>query len=287
MLAADQPSDLAAQSQFIPATAFDFDRLAKIYSDARTDYIVPMPMNGRRMQEYVRFYDVALDSSFVAVDSSSTATGVGMLGLRKERAWITRLGIMPAERRNRVAQEMVTRLLDAARQRSATCAQLEVIEGNEAAHRLFLKFGFADHRRLLVIRRPPGPIAAPVAGGSVEYLDAEAIDACLAARRDTPSWIDDTASLQNAGGLHGLRIVMPDGRSGWIVYRAAAFQLSHFALDAPDPEVAVQLLSSVHSQHPQMDTKVENLAADSPFWAAFQQVGYVESFRRIEMLMML
>ncbi|MBK8020729.1 MAG: GNAT family N-acetyltransferase [Chloroflexi bacterium] len=241
------------------------------------------------MQEYVR-YDVVLDASYISIDGTASAameTGIGMLGLRGDRAWLTRLGIMPAYRRHGIAYTLVDLLLESARRRGAVQAQLEVIDGNDAAHQLFRRFGFADRRSLLVIRRPPAAIAFPDAGCTVDYLDVEDIDTCLASRRDTASWIDESQSLNNAGGLHGLRLHMPDGRSGWIVYRAAAFQLSHFAFDAPDPEVSALLLSAVHSQHPQMDTKVENLPADSPHWEAFQQVGYVETFRRFEMLMLL
>src|SRR4051812_5416282 len=98
-----------------------------------------MPMNGRRMEEYVKHYDVDLEASFVAVNAEEAEMGIGMLGLRGQRAWITRLGILPDQRGHSVGQFLVNKLIDTARERSVTQVQLEVIEGNEPAHRLFLK----------------------------------------------------------------------------------------------------------------------------------------------------
>ena len=52
----------------VPCSAYDYVALAEIYNQGRVDYIVPMPMNARRLEEYVRAYDVDLAASLVAVD---------------------------------------------------------------------------------------------------------------------------------------------------------------------------------------------------------------------------
>jgi hypothetical protein len=48
-------------------------------------------------------------------------------------------------------------------------------------------------------------------------------------------------------------------------------------------EIAMALLQNLHWRHPVQDTTVENLPGDSPYWAAFQALGYIVSFIRIEM----
>lgn len=279
--------DRAPSISFIPAASFSSETLAEIYNQARTDYIVPMPMNARRMEEYMRFYDVAPDCSFVAQDEQGAPLGIGMLGLRGDRAWVTRLGVLPDQRKLRVGSRLMLALLDAARAAGARNVQLEVIEGNQPAHALFVKLGFEETRRLLVVRRPPAPPSDPDHAYAAEALDEASIAVCLAARRDHPSWLDETPSLHNAGDLRGWRLTHADGRSGWIVYRAAGLQLSHHVIDSPDCDTTLALLLALHRAHPRLDTKLENLPADHPHWAAFQQMGYVESFRRIEMLMRL
>ena len=178
----------------VRASEYSFTELARIYNETRVDYIVPMPMNARRMEEYVRHYDVQLASSFVALSASEEEMGIGMLGLRAERAWITRLGVMPNQRGHRVGQFLVDKLIKTARENDASQIQLEVIEGNEPGRRLFLKAGFEDIRRLLVIRRPPGQVTDPLTFESTP-LSMDEIRECLAARSWGASWLDENASL--------------------------------------------------------------------------------------------
>jgi len=288
---------VAGRPKLIPANTYGFETLAQIYNEARTDYIVPMPMNARRMEEYVRFYDVVLSASFISLNDADEESGIAMLGWRGQRAWITRLGVIPERRGSKVGQTLTEALLDSGRGRGATLCQLEVIEGNEPAHRLFVKLGFEETRRLLVMRRPPsarGATGILNVGIEIEALDASAIAAQLQRRTDAPSWLDETASLLNAGSLQGFRIDHQDGRFAWIVYRLVSTpvtpqlvrqKLSHFVLDSSDPDMTYDLLRALHQRHPQVDTEVENMPADSSHWASFQRVGYVQSFRRIEMLM--
>ncbi|MDZ4770030.1 MAG: GNAT family N-acetyltransferase [Chloroflexota bacterium] len=276
-----------ASATYLPAAHYSYDQLAELYNQARTDYIVPMPMNGRRMAEYVRMYDVRLDESLIARDPSGADAGICMMGVRDRRVWVTRLGIIPERRGLHIGRDLTLALLDRGRALRATHVQLEVIEGNAPAHRLFISLGFVERRGLLVIRRPPAPSPGLDPAIGVIPLSDEVIAVCLGSRRDVPSWIDESASLLNGGGLVGWQIGTPDGRTGWIVARASAFQLSHIVFDSPDVQFTGLLLATLHSQAPRLDTNLENLPVDHPHWAAFQGLGYVESFRRIEMLMRL
>jgi ribosomal protein S18 acetylase RimI-like enzyme len=265
----------------VRASEYSFVELARIYNETRVDYIVPMPMNARRMEEYVRHYDVHLDSSYIALNANDEEMGIGMLGIRDQRAWITRLGVMPDQRGHRVGQFLVSKLIATAREQAAAQVQLEVIEGNDPGSRLFLKVGFEAVRRLLVIRRPPGAVTSSLAF-EAERLGADAVRECLASRPPGASWLDENASLLNMR-LAGLRVRLPSDDSSWIVFYETPFQLSHLVLGSEDQQVALALLQAVHQANPMLDTKVENLPLASPLWSIFQRVGYVESFRRIEM----
>lgn len=44
----------AAHNRAVPIAQYSMDDLAAIYNRARVDYIVPMPMNGKRMAEYIQ-----------------------------------------------------------------------------------------------------------------------------------------------------------------------------------------------------------------------------------------
>ncbi|HRE49359.1 MAG TPA: GNAT family N-acetyltransferase [Aggregatilineales bacterium] len=270
----------------LPASHYSMDKLATIYNAARVDYIVPMPMNGRRMADYIRCYDIDLGASLVSLDSEGRETGIIMLGVRGGRTWITRLGIIPTTRRSGVGQFLMEQVLARSRALQATSVQLEVIEGNRPAHALFVKLGFQKVRDLLVIRRPPGqplPVFAPT-NAQLFMTDSDEIPSLLSRRDHTPAWTEEKRSILNAGSVQGLGILLDGTEAGWIIYQHLPFQMSHLVMSPNASEAMHQaLLYHLHKQHPLQETKVENLPLDHPTWAAFQAFGYVEEFRRIGM----
>ena len=274
----------------VPTSQYNFTELADIYSRAREDYIVPMPMNARRMEDYVTAYDVDLASSFVAMDTEDgEINGICMLGVRDDRTWITRLGVIPDRRRRRSGLFLMEAEIEASQRLGKDFVQLEVIKGNDPAHRLFTKLGFEVTRELLVIRRPPGAVdPSLVPEMTIEPIEGEKVFRLLEKREAGAAWTEQTASLRNAGKMLGLCVTLPDGEEGWIVFQKTAFQLSHFVF-APDISDAMMsaLLAAVHTTYNMQDTKVENVPVLHPTWQAYQKFGYVVAFGRIEMLLAL
>ena len=90
--------------QLMPASRFTIEELTRAYNQTRVDYMVPMPMNVIRLTEYIHVYDVDLNYSLVAL-SSDQILGLGMLGIRPGRTWITRLGVLPVKRRQGVGRD--------------------------------------------------------------------------------------------------------------------------------------------------------------------------------------
>ncbi|PJF29188.1 MAG: hypothetical protein CUN52_09665 [Phototrophicales bacterium] len=286
------PSDARAEfistgNHLIPASQFSYTELADIYNQARVDYIVPMPMNAKRLQEYVEYYDISLAGSVVAMTDDQLPCGVGMLGLRGNRAWITRLGVIPERRKHRVGQAIMQSLIHAAQHQGVKRVQLEVIVGNDPARRLFDKLGFIVTRELLVIRRPPSTPQTNLAFDTLTPLvidDAE-IPNLLMNRADHPSWIEETPSLLNIGKLRGIKIIGDNGEWGWLVFQRTPFQLTHFILNYSHDWVARALLYHVHKEYPMQDTKIENVDVGDSLWQIYQQMGYLEVFRRTEMFL--
>lgn len=272
----------------VSANNFTFDQLAEIYNQARVDYIVPMPMNGKRMAEYVRNYDVSLVGSCVAFNSDQLETGIAMLGLRDVRGWITRLGVLPDRRGHRIGNFLMDNLINYAAKQGAKRMQLEVIVGNAPAHRLFTRIGFQELRELLVVRRAPGKvqIPSPLPDAVITDIAESDIPALLARRSGTYSWLDETASLLNAGNLRGFQITLAGGQQTWVAFQRLPFQLTHFAFgDFVSQDALTALLHRIHSEYPLQDTKIENLPTGAPEWESLKQLGYIEAFRRTEMFM--
>lgn len=274
----------------VPTSHYNFTELADIYSRAREDYIVPMPMNARRMEDYVVAYDIDLDASFVAVDTQDgEVNGICMLGARDDRTWITRLGVIPARRRRKSGLFLMDSEIAESRRIGKNFVQLEVIKGNDPAHRLFNRLGFEVTRELLVIRRPPGAVdPSLIPEMNIEPIEDEAVFHLLKNREAGAAWTEETSSLRNAGNMRGLCVTLPDGEDGWIVFQKSAFQLGHFVF-APDISLAMMraLLAAVHTTFNMQDTKIENVPVLHPTWQVFQEYGYGISFGRIEMVLAL
>lgn len=276
--------------QAIPTDQYTFQQLAEIYNQARVDYIVPMPMNAKRMQEYVINYDIDLAGSYVALNPAGEECGIGMLGLREGRGWITRLGVIPNRRLRHMGQFIMEQMIDYAIDKGAHLVQLEVIVGNDPARYLFDKLGFEETRTLLIIRRPPG---APALNPDFDDLDVQpipndAIPDYLNQRERDASWVEETPSLLNAGNLQGLRVMMPDGEESWVIFQRTAFQLTHFVISPDVSEAAASaVLYHVHKTFPKMDTKIENVPENHHSWDVYQNNGYLEVFRRTEMFLYL
>jgi ribosomal protein S18 acetylase RimI-like enzyme len=275
---ADSPVELRLASQFT------LKQLTIIYNQTRVDYLVPMPMNMARMTEYIQVYDADLENSFVAVQGEQMIA-LGMLGVRAGRTWITRLGVLPGDRRHGVGQSLTVSLLNAAERKGIGFAMLEVIKNNVPAHKLFLKLGFYEVGELLVMRRPPGPPRSYPVGKAAWLKRADAL-ALLDKRAGLPPWTNQNDSLNNAADMYGVSVTLPDGNSGWLVFQRQRFVMSRFVMQTEqgDPvAVGRELLGQLHDRFFDLDTQIENISVNDPHLPAYYDMGYVESFRRIEM----
>jgi ribosomal protein S18 acetylase RimI-like enzyme len=280
------PVDSNTAVKLIPVSQFTDEQLAAIYNQTRVDYLVPMPMNAARLDEYIKTYDVSREYSLVAQAHDGEMLGVNMLGLREGRAWITRLGVLPTTRRHGVGQILMESLMQKATDLSINFFMLEVIKHNTPAQQLFLKLGFYEVGELLVLRRSPLTHAIDPIVADARRLDRADALTLVGWDRGTQPWTNQSESLFNAFEVSGLYLTLADGSRGWLVYQRQKFLLTRFAFktEVGDPAtVAYAMLSHLHNQYPRLDTQIENIQIDDPHLPAFYRMGYVEAFRRIEM----
>jgi ribosomal protein S18 acetylase RimI-like enzyme len=273
--------------ELIPASEFSYEQLVDAYNQTRVDYLVPMPMNVARLQEYIRVNDIQLERSAVAL-KGEMMLGLGMLGVRNGRSWISRLGVLPDGRRQGTGQAIVDQLMNHSYQLAVAAVWLEVIKGNVPAHTLFCNCGFAETRELIVARRPPNlhaEIPDDVRVKSVTPLDHEDAIILLSHRLRKPNWLNEIESFQHVKNLSALVVELVDGGRGWVTYHAGLLQLTRVSVEvtAGDPtDVAAAILHILHQRHKRQDTITENLLEDD-IWEGFKAAGYFEAFRRIEM----
>jgi hypothetical protein len=211
-----------------------------------------------------------------------------MLGVRPDRGWITRLGVLPYGRRLGTGSALVAGLLAQAEKKQLPTLWLEIIKGNTPAHQLFLKFGFQEVRELLVARRPPNPEINQAALDKIKRvtsLNHEDAVILLAHRKERPNWLNEDETFHNVRNLSALLVELHNGGRGWVTYHAGLLQLTRIVAEATvgdEAEVAESVLSVMHQRHKRQDAIAENFCGTG-LWEGFQRVGYFESFGRIEM----
>lgn len=273
----------------LSASAFTYQELTEAYNRTRVDYLVPMPMNASKLREYVIMYDIDMQASVVAVDGYGVL-GLCMLGVRADRAWISRLGVIQSNRRGGTGGAMVDQLLDESRRRNLRYVIIEVIKNNAPAYNLFVKRGFQETRELLVIGRPPSPPKITPPKAQIKSVPYQQTLELIKQRQAKPTWVEEVESVAHSGNIEAFSATLPDGSSGWIVYQNTIFQISRIAIqtESGDPvKVGIALLHHLHREYGKKDTKTENLPADDPHWPAFKELGYYEMFRRHELILYL
>lgn len=273
--------------ELIPASTYTIDELTAFYNQTRVDYMVPMPMNAARLREYVTVYDIDLDQSLVA-KFEGEVVGLCMLGVREDRTWITRLGVIPTQRRVGAGRALMEGMIENTEKLGKAKIQLEVIAGNKPAHRLFTTLGFEGFRELLILRRAPTQV--PESTSPVHHLELDRAHALLKTRRGLHAWTNQTESLEDVKGLSAFEVNDPAVGYGWMVYQRTLFNLSRLMFETDSPmnlSVMHEVLRTLHNEHPALDTHTENIPADDLRLEAFWNMGYIESFRRVEMVRMM
>ncbi len=273
----------------IRANRFTLEQLTEAYNETRIDYIVPMPMNVARLREYIYLYDIDLSASWVAT-KGDTIYGLGMLGIRSGRAWISRVGVLPWGRRQGTGRSIINKLLDSAAENSLDTIHLEVIAGNEPASQLFLTSGFLPTRELIIARRPPHSnhyLSEVDEKPQLCELDRDQTLTLLEQRIGPPNWLNETDTFRKLSDLRGFSVQLPGGGWGWICYEVTFLQVTRTIVEVlkGDPvKVTKAALCALHERHPAQDAILENLPAADSKWIGFSDIGYFEVFRRTEMV---
>ena len=271
--------------EIISTDHFTVEQLVNLYNQTRVDYLVPMPMNVERLAEYIHAFDVDLNASYVARTEDGQVLGLSMLGMRPPLAWITRLGVLPAIRRNGAGAALMDAMLSRAKTLGLEETHLEVIKNNVPAHALFLNKGFREVDEYLVLRRAPHPVTKP-AQCCATWLDREAALETLKTYPHHLTWITAYHSMLNSPDVSGVRVDLENGSTGWLVFRCHKFSLSHlvFHTEQGSPvEMGIQLLLHLYTRYPRHDTYAENIHVEDPHLPALYAIGYFDNFRRIEM----
>lgn len=121
---------------------------ARVLDEGFSDYIVPVVISEEALFLMLRFDGVDTHGSRVVLIDGE-AVGAALIARRGWSCRLAGMAIVPEARGVGIGYQIMTRLLQEARQRGERRMELEVIEQNEPALRLYQKCGFQVHRRLV------------------------------------------------------------------------------------------------------------------------------------------
>ena len=276
----------------LPASRFPIEELVEAYTQTRADYVIPMPMSKSGFKKYIELYDINLDLSTAVMDTVITEiVAMGLLAIRGGDSWISRLGVVPLARSRGVGTLIANQLFETARRRGIERLWMELIDdSNLIGRQLIDKLGFQEIRELIVARRAPDLMISPKTVDQFEQvyqLDQSDLIPLLKQRRTRPSWINQTETYAKLlPQLAGLHITVPDVGRGWVIYEDNRFQLRRLSIEVEEGDEFVmtgKILEVLHQVAAKRDASLENLPAESKQWAAYQEAGYFETFRRTEL----
>lgn len=132
------------------------DLVAEIFSD----YPIPIRWTPNDFEQDVRENSLSLEDSLVLVEGSRMI-GFVLVGIRKERARIDAMGVLPAHRGLGAAEMLLEQTVDNLSWKKIQSISLEVLEQETRAVRFYKKKGFTEKRKLtaysfpLPFDRPP------------------------------------------------------------------------------------------------------------------------------------
>jgi GNAT superfamily N-acetyltransferase len=277
---------------FHPAIRHSDGALATLFTHGYAGYYTPVTLDAAAFRAMVTPGDLDLDASRVGT-LAEEPVAFALLGVRGTRGWIGGMGVVSAARGQGYGRAAMEAVIEAGRARGLGSIDLEVLEQNSPAFRIYEALGFRERRWLDVLVREPAPLSsAPPPSPAVEALT---VGECLALHRafhpERPSWQRDLPSLEHgAARLEGVGVREARGIGGWALYRRDGKQLNlaDLALAEGRPQAWLEAtLRTLIGAHVDSTLTLVNLPADDPAGITLRALGATVKFRQREMTLAL
>lgn len=269
---------------FTPASAIDFQALVEAFNNGYAGYTVPVQLEADLMQRHIRQNNIDLDASRVA-QVGDEVVGVGLLARRGDQGWIGGMGVAVSHRRQGIGRQLMLALLDSAREMALRRVLLEVIEGNDAAYKLYLELGFQVTRRLLILQCVNLPAVTATVPVSMVPA-AEALHFYDSFHSIPNPWQRQRESLQAFGSeLMGWLAGDRENPLAYVVGRSTGRSVNLVDVGCKEDEaIALRaLLAYVQKQQPGAPAQFTNLAEDDPAWPVMSTLKYEVTMSQFEM----
>ena len=281
----------------LPAGELSLAALADVFNTVFEGYLVPMRHTVESLATMVQTNDIRLGESLVA-RRAGALVGLALLGVRGERGWVGGMAVAPRWRGQGAGAALLRALIARAGEMGLAALQLEVLNENTVARRLYRRLGFVETRPLAVYTgpaaRPTDPqtlearlaiAALPVAQALAEFAPLHASAPPWQRERDSLLHMAPTLSaigLRDAAGLRAYLLWMPTG---------GGYGLLDCGARAADPVTRAQdartLLTSLLAADPRAPLRAINVPSDDALGEALDALGCPIYATQREMLLRL
>jgi ribosomal protein S18 acetylase RimI-like enzyme len=272
----------------IPATQVARSGFLAAFNLAYSDYFVPLHFEDQAFDLILQRESIQFGSSAAALIGDQVM-GVGMLGVRGQRAWIGGMGVIPAARHQGIGRQMMLWLLDQARALGVKRVQLEVITQNAPALALYESLGFRHVRRLAVLTAAPlfdlRP-DQPLNGTRISQADPAELISLLDQVTDiSPPWQrDHETMLQIVDRMDGRLAQDSQGNpQGIALWSGAGARAGLMAVATRRPDIGAALLRQIRLALPDATLSYSNIPEEDPLLPMLMQNGFTEIIAQYEM----
>jgi GNAT superfamily N-acetyltransferase len=210
-----------------------------------------------------------------------------LLGFRGDRVWIGGFGVVPAARGHGMGGVCVADVLRIAREEGAATVELEVMENNPAALRVYARAGFEQIDSLTVWRRERLSVPRAGAHGTVSTAPQDAAAVAALARSPATCWQREPRSVA-AGAPFTTLTIGEDAEPSAYAFVRVGGPRGDVILDAGarDEASAGALFALLDANFAAHDLTLTNEPEDGPLGEAlllgevfWDQIGYQQRMR--------
>ena len=270
--------------RFSTALDYTFAQLTEMHNISFSGYLFPVQMTPEAAASMYRVYQVALQHCIVMHSEDGAFVGLAKLALRGSRAWCAGFGIAPAFRGRGLGKLLATAMIEEAYRAGAATLQLEVLEQNTAAFRLYSSVGFVVTRQLVGLQIAADDLPQANSPVVATLIDLEHLLPSIIGQRH-PDWEHELPSIL-AANHQALVSTGPYNTQAGLVYQRTGERvrvLSSTPSTTTLPEEMAALLTAAASGA--RTIQVYNEPEDSNSFHLYKALGFQEFFRQREMLL--